>query len=126
MDPIAPSDVTTPTSPFSLGMATPGLVFVAGQVPLDADGEVVGVGDVAAQTRQVLANVRSVLAAAGATLADVAMANVYLAGFDGYADYNRAYAEAFGEHRPARVTVQAGLARPEFLVEISAIAVRPS
>jgi reactive intermediate/imine deaminase len=100
------------------------MVFVAGQVPLDANGQTVGAGDLGAQTRQVIRNVENVLKAAGASLADVVSTTVYVPSFDGFEVYNEAYAEAFGSTRPARATVQAGLARPEWLLEMQAIAVK--
>ena len=95
-------------APYSQAIsAEPGaFIFVSGQVPVDpASGQLVG-GDVTAQTRQVLANVAAVLAAAGATLANVVKSTVYLTDLAGdFAAMNAVYARRFGEHRPARSTV---------------------
>ena len=109
--------------PYSHAVRAGGFLFCSGQVALDAEtGAVVG-GDVAAQTEKVFANVRAVLAAAGLTLADVAKTTVYLQTMDDFAAMNAVYAEAFGEHRPARSTVAvAGLpvgARVE--IEVTAL-----
>ena len=109
--------------PYSHAVRAGGLLFCSGQVALDAEtGALVG-GDVAAQTEKVFANVRAVLAAAGLTLADVAKTTVYLRTMNDFAAMNAVYAEAFGEHRPARSTVAvAGLpvgARVE--IEVTAL-----
>jgi 2-iminobutanoate/2-iminopropanoate deaminase len=121
---INPPELAAPIAAYSHGTEVGNLVFVAGQVPVDKDGNLVGDGDVAAQTRQVIANVEAVLRAAGASLADVVSTTVYVRDFDRYAEYNEAYSESFGANKPARATVQAGLVRDEWLVEIQAIAVK--
>ena len=121
-EPIQPPGLPTPSAAFSHGFASGDLIFVAGEIAQGQDGVIVGKGDVPTQTRQVLRNIEAILRAAGATLDDVVSTTVYLASFDGYADYDRAYAEAFGDHRPARATVRAELVRPEALIEIQAIA----
>jgi reactive intermediate/imine deaminase len=115
-----------PIAHYSHGVMAGNLIFVAGQVPVDASGQLVGAGDIGAQTRQVIKNVEAVLAAEGASLADVVSTTVYLTNFDRYKDYDRVYAECFGGNRPARATVRADLVRPEWLVEIQAIAVKRS
>jgi 2-iminobutanoate/2-iminopropanoate deaminase len=121
---INPPELATPIAAYSHAIETGGTVFVAGQVPTDKDGNLVGAGDYYAQTRQVLANVEAVLRAAGCALTDVVYATVYVRDFENYDEYNRAWVEAFGDHRPARATVQAGLVRGDWLVEVQAIAVK--
>jgi enamine deaminase RidA (YjgF/YER057c/UK114 family) len=91
-------------------------------VAWDDDGKLVGLGDPTAQTRQVLANVESVLRAGGATLQDVLKCNVYLADIRYFQAMNDVFASFFPADPPARTTVQAPLAEPEMLVEIEAIA----
>jgi 2-iminobutanoate/2-iminopropanoate deaminase len=99
-----------------------GTIFVSGCVPVDRDGKLVG-DDIETQTRQVLANVKAVLAAAGGSLAGVLKTTVYLTEQADFAAMNRIYAEVFGAWLPARTTiVVAALARPSFKVEIEAIA----
>lgn len=119
-----PPELAPPVAAYSHGAEAGNLVFVAGQVATDKEGNTVGCGDVAAQTRQVIANVEAVLKTAGCTLQDVVSTTVYVRDFDAYAEYNDAYIEAFGGHKPARATVQAGLVKGEWLVEIQAIAVK--
>jgi enamine deaminase RidA (YjgF/YER057c/UK114 family) len=101
-------------------------IYVGGQDAVNAEGQVVGVGDMAAQTEQILANMETVLAAAGASLHDVIKWNIYIVqGHDfmpGYAVFQQKWGTSA---RPPAVTaaIVAGLAHPDFLLEIEAIAV---
>jgi reactive intermediate/imine deaminase len=109
--------------PYSQGIRAGGFVFVSGQAALNpATGEVVGVGDVKAQTRQVIENVRQVLEAGGSSLDQLVKTTVFLADITRFADMNEVYREMIPEPRPARLTAQAPLPLPELLVEIEAIA----
>lgn len=104
--------------------ATGRLVFCSGQIPLDPEtGEMVGAGDVRAQTERVMRNLEAVLSAAGASWGSVVKTTIYLADLQDFAAVNEVYARYFaGEHPPARATVQvAGLPRGA-LVEIDAVA----
>ena len=122
--------VATPKAPDAIGpysqaIVAGGLVFCSGQVALEAGGggQLVG-ADVAAQTRQALANLRAVLDAAGTSLAKVVKTTVYLTDMAHFAAMNQVYADHFGATRPARATVAvAGLPKGA-LVEIEAIALR--
>jgi reactive intermediate/imine deaminase len=102
------------------------LLFIAGQVALDADGHVVGPGDVRAQTVQVLENMRAILRAHGADMSDVVSVTVYVTDIgvlDGITDIRMKYFPANG---PASAIVEiAKLAMPELLIEISAVAAIP-
>jgi reactive intermediate/imine deaminase len=111
-----------PTYPYSPGTRGGDYVFTAGQVAWNEKGELVGIGDVRAQTRQVLSNVASVLKEGGAGLADVLKCNVYLADIRDFQAMNEEFAKVFPNDPPARTTVQALLAEPEMLVEIEAVA----
>ncbi len=111
-----------PTYPYSPGAKGGGLVFTSGQVAWDETGEVTGIGDVAAQTRQTLKNVVSVLAEGGATVDDVLKCTVYLADMRDFQTMNEEFAKVFPTDPPARTTVEARLAEPTMLVEIEAIA----
>ena len=119
-----PPTVPSPIGGYSQGVATSSFVFTAGQVGCDADGNVVGPGDAAEQTRQTLANIEAILREAGVDRTQVVMTTTYLTSFDQYRAYDEAYREFFGAHRPARATVRADLVLPELLVEIQAIAVK--
>lgn len=111
-----------PEYPYSPGSAAGGLVYTSGQVAWNADGDLVGIGDPAAQTKQVLSNVESVLREGGAALTDVIKCNVYLADMRHFQAMNDVFATFFPSEPPARTSVQAPLAEPEMLVEIEAIA----
>ncbi|MDH4147815.1 MAG: RidA family protein [Acidimicrobiia bacterium] len=98
-------------------------LVVAGQVSQDAEGRVVGKGDITAQTRQAFENLRAVLASAGASFDDVAKLTVYVTDPGVRAEVSEVRNELFAEPRPASTyLVIAGLAHPDFLVEIEAIA----
>ena len=101
------------------------LIFCSGALGVDENFKLVE-GGVGAQTRQAIANLQSVLATAGATLADVAKTTVWLTDLANFAEFNAAYAAAFGEDLPARSTVTSALAIPGALVEIEAIASIPA
>ena len=107
--------------PYSQGVVANGFLFTAGQIALDpATGEVVA-GDVVAQTERVLANLRAILDAAGASWSDVVKTTVFLHDMADFPRVNEAYARVLGQARPARSTVQvAGLPRG-VLVEIDAV-----
>jgi reactive intermediate/imine deaminase len=120
---INPSTVLPSAGGHSQGVSVGGVVYVSGQVAATAAGELVGPGDIAAQTKQTLENVRLVLDAAGLGLADVVSATVYIADMAHYGGFAQAWAEVFGDHAPARATVRADLVHPDLLVEIQAVAV---
>jgi len=99
------------------------LVAVCGQIPTDVDGNVVGEGDIKAQTRQVLDNIVYVLKDAGATLADVFKINVYLTDISQIGEVLEVRREYFTESTPISTAVEvSALVRKELLVEIEAMA----
>lgn len=99
-------------------------VLVAGTTATLPDGEIAGLGDPAAQTRQAIVNVEAALALAGATLADVVRTRIYVTDISRWEDVARAHGAAFGAHPPVTAMVQiAALIDPRMLVEIEAEAV---
>ena len=102
-----------------------GLVFLSGQLAFGPDGAFSQSG-VTGQTKQVLANVQSVLGTLGLTLSDVVKTTVWLTQASDFPAFNDTYATIFGEVRPARSTVISGLAHPMALVEIEGVARRPA
>lgn len=113
-------DVPPPKGAYSPGVRAGDLLFVSGQVPRDPrTGALVG-GDVTAQTRQTLANLAGVLAAAGATLADVVSVSVHLADVDHWAAFDAVYRETFAAPFPTRTVT--GAALRGILVEVTAVA----
>ena len=118
-----------PAHTFSQGVRKGPMLQVAGQGPMDPQsGRYIGLGDVRAQTRRTLENVRAILEAGGASVEDVIMFRVYLTSREDFGAMNEAYGEFVGEHvpsgvLPARTTVFTGLPHEEMLVEIDALAV---
>lgn len=109
--------------PYSQAVVAGNLVFTAGQIALDpASGQVVGGGDVAAQTEQVMKNLAAVLEAAGASLASVVKTTVFLADMNDFTAMNEVYGRHFGDHKPARSTVQAARLPRDVRVEIDVVA----
>jgi len=121
-----PSGLPSPVGPYSNVVTTPpGLhVYVAGQVALDADGKVVGEGDIVAQTRQVMENIKLALEAAGASFADVVKITNYITDVDLFGEMAGVRREYLREPFPASslIEVQA-LMFPELLIEIEVVAV---
>jgi 2-iminobutanoate/2-iminopropanoate deaminase len=100
-------------------------IFVSGQGPVDPATNQMSFGDIRHETRRVLENIRAILAQAGATTKDVVKCSVFLANIQDFAAMNEAYAEFFGESRPARTTVEAKLPNPQMKVEIDCVAYKP-
>lgn len=113
-------------APYSQATVAGDMIFVAGQVALDPDNNVVAPGDARRQTIAALERVELILEEAGATLEDITTATVFITGLEHFAPFNEGWAEKFGDYRPARATVVAGLLLDGLVVEIQAIAVRRS
>jgi 2-iminobutanoate/2-iminopropanoate deaminase len=112
-----------PISHYTDAVRAGDLLFISGVVPIDRDGGLVGGDDVVAQTHQVFANLAAVLAAAGATFADVVKVNVYLTDIADRARINPVRQEIFGDVRPASTLVEvSALAVPGAKIEIEAVA----
>jgi len=114
-----------PVGPYNQAVKAAGLLFCSGQIALDpATGAMVGSGDVEAETRQVLANLKAVLAAAGCSPRQVVRTTVFLADLADFAKVNALYAEVFGAGvSPARACVQVAALPKGGRVEIDCIAV---
>lgn len=122
---INPEGMTQPST-YSHLVRAGELLFIAGQVSLDADGEVVGRGNMTAQVRQVLENLQTVLASQGADFSNVVKINIFTKDIDMFRQSSEVRREFFGANTPASTLVQiVRLARPAFLVEIEAIAYLP-
>lgn len=108
--------------PYAQAIVSDGWVFCSGQIPIDpATGDLVG-GAVAAQTEQVLVNLRAVLEAAGAGMDTVVKTTVFLSDMGTFSEMNEVYARHFGDHRPARAAVQAAALPKGVDVEIECVA----
>ena len=117
-----PEGVAVPKAPYSPVVVSGDLVYTAGQVGFDEQGDVVP-GGIEAQTRRALENLTACLRAGGCGLEDVLKVNVYLADLATFEGFNGVYREFFQEPYPARTTVGAALPG-ELLVEIEAVARR--
>lgn len=124
--PVHASNLPKPVGPYSPGMGFERLIFVSGQGATDpATGELAG-ADVSTQTAQCLKNVEAILTAAGSSLQHVLRCGVFLLDMKEFQQMNEVYAKTFGEHRPARTTIQAaGLPGEGLRVEIDCIAYVP-
>jgi 2-iminobutanoate/2-iminopropanoate deaminase len=124
--PVHAANLPKPVGPYSPGMGFERLVFVSGQGATDpATGQLAG-ADTAAQTEQCLKNLEAILEAAGSSLRHVLRCGVFLIDMNDFQQMNAVYARVFGEHRPARTTIQAaGLPGERLRVEIDCIAYVP-
>lgn len=115
----APSAV----GPYSQAVVANGFVYTAGQIPLvPEDGKMI-VGDIQAQTRQVLHNLSAVLEASGSSLNHVIKTTIFLDSMEDFAQVNEVYGEFFSDEPPARSTVEVAKLPLGALVEIEAIAI---
>ncbi|MDA0681483.1 MAG: RidA family protein [Proteobacteria bacterium] len=120
---INPEGMTQPTA-YSHVVRHGNLLFLAGQVSTDADGNVIGEGNMGMQVRQVLENMRSVLASQAADFSNVVKITIYTTDIDAYRETGDIRREYWGDIAPASTLVQIDrLARPVFLVEIEATAI---
>jgi 2-iminobutanoate/2-iminopropanoate deaminase len=119
-------DIAAPMGPYSPATVFERLVFVSGQGARDPKTGVLAGIDVETQTEQCLKNVEAILEASGCSLQHVLRCGVYLVDISEFARMNTVYARMFGDHRPARTTIQAAALPSEGLrVEIDCIAYRP-
>ena len=122
--------VPTPSAPPAAGPYSPAVragdwLTLAGQVGLDPATGAFVAGGVEEQARQVLANIAAILRDCGAALSDVAKTTVFVTDISQFATVNRVYADAFGDHRPARSTVQVAALPGGAQVEIEVWAYLP-
>jgi 2-iminobutanoate/2-iminopropanoate deaminase len=108
--------------PYSQAIVANGMVFTAGQIALDPQTMQLLEGDVVVQTEQVMKNLRAVLAAAGSDLSAVIKTTVFLRDMADFTAMNEVYGSHFGDHAPARSTVQAAGLPRNCAVEIECIA----
>jgi 2-iminobutanoate/2-iminopropanoate deaminase len=119
---ISTTDAPAAIGPYNQAIAAGGFLFCSGQIPLDPATAKLVEGDVAVQARRVMANLQAVLAAAGATFADVVKTTVYLVDMADFAAVNAAYGEHFPGVAPARATVAVAALPLGARVEIDAVA----
>jgi len=119
--PIIPAGIS-PNPALSPGVRVGDLLFVSGNVAVDGSGNLVGGSDCEAQSRQVMANIRAIVEAAGGKMEDVAKITCFITDISNYGGYAKVRSETWPSSPPASSTVVvAGLVRPEYLVEVEAI-----
>ena len=121
-DAILTPDAPKPLGPYSQAVRAGGFVHVAGQLPLDPEGSLVGRSDIREQTRAVFANIAAILDAAGSSLDRVVKTTVFLTSLDDFPGMNDVYAATFQAPYPARSTVEIGRLPDGMLLEIECIA----
>lgn len=121
---IFPHNAPTPRGPYSPAVRAGDFIYVSGQGPIDPTTDKLISGDIQQQTRQVLANIKRILDAAGATMADVVKCSVFLKNAGYFKAMNEVYTEFFGTDRPARTTVACEFVS-DMLVEIDCVAYQP-
>jgi 2-iminobutanoate/2-iminopropanoate deaminase len=122
MRPIQTTDAPVPAGHYAQAIVHGGLVYVAGQLPIDPRSAERRVGSIEEQTEQVLRNVAAVLAAAGSGLDRVLQMTVYVSDMALWGRVNETYARVMGAHRPARAVVPVGPLHHDYQIEIQAIA----
>jgi len=121
-DVVATKDAPQAIGPYSQAIKAGGFVFSSGQIAIDpSTGNVID-GDVAAQTDRVMKNLAAVLRAAGSDLSRVVKTTVFLKSMGDFATMNETYGRHFGQHRPARSTVEVARLPKDVLVEIDVVA----
>jgi 2-iminobutanoate/2-iminopropanoate deaminase len=121
LEAVATTQAPAAIGPYSQAMKFGNLLFTSGQIPLNLEGQVVE-GGIAEQTHQVFRNLQAVLAEAGATFNDVIKATVFIKDMNQFVELNGIYATYFGDHKPARSTVEVARLPKDVLVEIELIA----
>ena len=122
---IFPQHTPTPRGPYSPAVRAGDFIFVSGQGPVDPVTDKMSSGDISHQTRVTLNNIRIILEACGASLADVVKCSVFLKDASEFKKMNEIYAEFFPQDRPARTTIEAKFHNAEMLVEIDCVAYKP-
>lgn len=119
---IIPEGTSKPLAPYVPATEANNIVYVSGTLPLDANNDVVHVGDAAAQTRYVLETIQKVIVTAGGSMDDVTFNSIFIKDWADYAAINQVYAEFFPNDKPARYCIQCGLVKAEALIEIASFA----
>ena len=120
MNYVATDKAAAAIGPYSQGVVSGGILYSSGQIPLTASGELVE-GTISDQTHQVFSNLKAVLAEAGSSLGEVIKTTVFIKDMNDFAELNEIYAAYFGDHKPARSTVEVARLPKDVKVEIEVI-----
>ncbi len=118
IEPLDPAGIAKPLGHLSNAVRAGDRLYLAGLVALDESGAVVGTGSIREQTLHICRSIEQICSQHGASLVAVARCLVFITDRTNYAEYDAAFAEVFGAHKPARATVIADLVNPAFLIEI--------
>lgn len=122
MKPVSTTNAPAAIGPYVQGMIINGLFYSSGQIPLNPEGVMVE-GSIEEQTHQVFANLKAVLEEAGSSLSQVVKTTVFIKDMNDFVVLNEIYAKHFGDHKPARSTVEVARLPKDAKVEIEVIAV---
>jgi 2-iminobutanoate/2-iminopropanoate deaminase len=120
LDIIVTNDAPAAIGPYSQAVRFGNLLFTSGQIPLGLDGQIVA-GGIVEQTHQVFKNLKAVLKASGCGLSDVIKATVFIKDMNQFSELNEVYASYFGDHKPARSTVEVARLPKDVYVEIELV-----
>lgn len=118
---VYPEEMKRPKGHYSPGIVYNGLVYVSGQLPLDANGEA-ELGSIEEQTTLCMKNIETILKASGSDLKHILKVSVFIADIGNWAKFNETFAQIMGEHRPARIVVPCNLLNRGCGIEIDCIA----
>jgi 2-iminobutanoate/2-iminopropanoate deaminase len=121
MNVIQTNEAPAAIGPYSQGIIVNNIFYSSGQIPLTAEGNLV-TGDIKEQTHQVFANLKAVLAAAGASFETVVKTTVFIKNMDEFALVNEVYGEYFSTHKPARSCVEVARLPKDVSIEIEVVA----
>ncbi len=122
---VSTGDAPAAIGPYSQAVIIGNLVYTAGQIPLDPDSMDVDGGNIETQSERVMANLDAVLRAAGSSLGNVIKSTCFLVDLGDFQAFNAIYGRWFGEHKPARSTVQVSKLPRGVLVEVECVAAIP-
>jgi 2-iminobutanoate/2-iminopropanoate deaminase len=120
LEPLNPAGVAKPLGHLANAIRAGTRLYLAGLVALDEVGEVIGKGSIREQTLHICRSIERICVEQGGSITAVARCLVFITDRALYQEYDAAFAEVFGDHRPSRATVIADLVNPDFLVEIVA------
>jgi 2-iminobutanoate/2-iminopropanoate deaminase len=122
---LTPPGTPVPRGPYSPAVRAGDFIFVSGQGPIDPANDQFSYGDIKHETRMTLNNIKRILEGCGSSMADVVKCSVFLADGRDFVAMNEVYNEFFGQHKPARTTVEVRFANPEMKIEVDCTAFKP-